>query len=79
MLKTRGNDRFKEKAYIKAATEFGNAIKKYELKGMPRSMELDTLIAACYTNRALMFHFMGDQDRALEDASFVLEKLDPKN
>lgn len=59
-LKTRGNDRFKEKAYIKAATEFGAAIKKYEDKGKPRSMEVDTVISACYTNRALMFHFMGD-------------------
>lgn len=59
-LKTKGNEQFKAKNYIKAATAFGDAIKAYEKHNSPRSAAVDPVIAACYTNRALMFHFMGD-------------------
>ncbi len=40
---------------------------------------MDTLIGQIYTNRALVYHMVGNQDKVMEDTTYVLENLDEKN
>ena len=52
----------------------------FEAAGSPlTSDDIKTKITQLYTNRSLAFHNLDQQASALSDASFVLNKLDPKN
>ena len=52
----------------------------FEAAGSPlTSDDIKTKITQLYTNRSLAFHNLGQQASALSDASYVLNKLDPKN
>eukprot|EP00826_Nyctotherus_ovalis_P029978 TRINITY_DN2378_c0_g1_i1.p1 TRINITY_DN2378_c0_g1~~TRINITY_DN2378_c0_g1_i1.p1 ORF type:complete len:425 (+),score=89.50 TRINITY_DN2378_c0_g1_i1:77-1351(+) len=82
--KTTGTDKFKAGDYKEAADWFSIGIKLFTNKCDVENIqytpkELLVVICQLYTNRAICFHSMNNYKRAVEDAEFVIEKLDSKN
>lgn len=80
-IKTEGNGHFKTSSFVEAIAKFTEAISIYQKnqKTCDNSKELTTLVTQCYTNRALGWHKLDNQKRVIEDANFVLQKLDKNN
>lgn len=71
---------YKKQAYKEAVKCFSEAINIFEAAGQPlTSEEIKIKVTQLYTNRSLAFHNLDQQASALSDASFVINKLDPKN
>lgn len=80
-IKTAGNEHFKTKSFVEAVAKFSEAISIYQKneKYCYVSKEVTTLITQCYTNRALGWSKLDNHKRVIEDANYVLNKLDEKN
>lgn len=80
VLKERGNMHYKKRSFKEAVKCFSEGINLFEAAGSPLTSEdIKTKITQLYTNRSLAFHNLDQQASALSDASFVINKLDPKN
>ena len=63
-----------------AVDKYGEGITYYFSVGSPTHYEgIKTKITQIYTNRALAFHMLNQQENVLECANYVLENLDPCN
>ena len=80
-IKAKGNGHFKTSSFVEAIAAFSEAISLYKKneETAHKSPAALTLVTACYTNRALGWHKLDNQKRALEDSSYVIEKLEAKN
>lgn len=77
VFKERGNTHFKKQAYKEAIKHFSEGINLFETAGAPTSeANLKLVITQLLTNRSLSFHHLGQQNSALQDANYVLNKLD---
>lgn len=80
-IKDAGNDEYKRKMWVMAIAKFGEGIGLYQKN---RAMcdgdsDLKTKVAQLYTNRALSWHQLDNQDDVIKDCTYVLKELDSKN
>lgn len=80
-IKDAGNAEYKRKMWVMAVAKFGEGISLYQKhKALCEGdSELRTKVAQLYTNRALSWHQLDNQDDVLKDATYVLKFLDSKN
>lgn len=80
-IKDAGNAEYKRKMWVMAIAKFGEGIGLYQKhKALcDNNSELKTKITQLYTNRALSWHQLDNQDDVIKDCSFVLKELDNKN
>ena len=60
VIKAQANIKFKAQDFEMAIFIYSEAVTLYKKENCPRSEELDTLIGQVFTNRALMYHNIGD-------------------
>lgn len=79
--KNDGNEEFKNKSYVMAATHFTEGIKLYKQHTdmVHENKELLTEVTKIYTNRALSWHSIDNQVDAMKDAEYVIKYLDANN
>lgn len=80
-IKEAGNEEYKRKMWVMAIAKFGEGITLYQkYKALCESdQELKTKVAQLYTNRALSWHQLDNQDDVLKDCTHVLKFLDDNN
>lgn len=81
VCKDEGNAEYKAKSYLMAGSKFTEGITLYQKhESMCKSnKDLMAKVTQLYTNRALSWHQLGNQDDVVKDATYVLEHIDPKN
>lgn len=80
-IKDQGNKLYGEKRYMEAISKFTEGVEMYlkDKDTFIKDKDLRLKITQIYTNKALSYHQLGDQLRALEDADHVLKVLDQGN
>ena len=81
VIKDEGNGFFKQKSFMMAGAKFTEGINLYKknIDVCNGAKESITLVTNLYTNRALAWHNIDNQEDSFSDANFVLTNLDPKN
>eukprot|EP01022_Parablepharisma_sp_SALTPOND_P001340 TRINITY_DN10612_c0_g1_i2.p1 TRINITY_DN10612_c0_g1~~TRINITY_DN10612_c0_g1_i2.p1 ORF type:complete len:690 (+),score=125.19 TRINITY_DN10612_c0_g1_i2:1445-3514(+) len=82
--KTAGNNYYKVGEHLKAIEQFSNGIELFLEKCDVESMQytpkdLMQIVCQLYTNRAICNHVLNRHLDVIDDAGFVINKLDPKN
>ena len=80
-IKDAGNAEYQRKMWVMAIAKFGEGISLYQKQKSlcNNDSELRTKVAQLYTNRALSWHQLDNQDDVIKDCSYVLKELDSKN
>lgn len=80
-IKDAGNAEYQRKMWVMAIAKFGEGIGLYQKQKSlcNNDSELRTKVAQLYTNRALSWHQLDNQDDVIKDCSYVLKELDSKN
>lgn len=80
-IKEAGNEEYKRKMWVMAIAKFGEGIAIYQKnKSLCESDDdLKTKVAQLYTNRALSWHQLNNQDDVIKDCTYVLKHLDENN
>lgn len=80
-IKDEGNVDFKAKSFLMAGSKFSEGITLYQKheKLCKGNKDLMAKVTQLYTNRALAWHSLGNQDDALKDATYVIENIDSEN
>ena len=80
-VKDEGNVEFKAKSFLMAGSKFTEGIVLYQKheKLCKDNKDLMAKVAQLYTNRALAWHSLGNQDDVLKDVAYVLDNIDSEN
>jgi tetratricopeptide (TPR) repeat protein len=80
-IKDEGNAEFKNKMFVMAGSKFSEGINIFKQNQEMCMADKDAVlkITQLYTNRALAWHNIDNQEDAFKDADFVLTHLDPNN
>jgi len=83
-FKKSGNEEYKAGNHLKAIEKFTNGIELFLSKCDQENMqfvpkELLQIVTQLYTNRAICNHVLNRHLDVVDDAAFVINKLDPKN
>ncbi|TNV82784.1 hypothetical protein FGO68_gene4649 [Halteria grandinella] len=78
LFKDEGNASYRKKLYIRAIESYTQGIDSVSnIQGLDK--DTLTVLGQLYTNRALCFHFDEKHQKALEDAQYVLTRLQSDN
>ena len=80
VLKEKGNNHFRKKAFKEAIKMYSEAINIFEEAGSPTTNDdVKTVASQIFTNRAACFMSLKQYSSVISDTSTVLSKIDGKN